>query len=120
MLSQLKSILSRHYAPLLQKDAALVQKLLESPKAGGHGHVAMPVFAWAKEFKKAPPVLAKELAEQMGKSMPSGLLSVEALSGFVNFTFTAKFIQDLLVQEILGKKGKVGFSEAGAGKKLLI
>src|ERR1035437_3410638 len=105
MLAQLKSILSQHYASTLGKDAGVLQKLMESPKAGGHGHVAMPVFAWAKEFKKAPPVLAQELAAQLSLNKPAGLLSVSAISGFVNFTFEPRFVQDMLVHDILQEKG---------------
>src|SRR4051812_5166838 len=100
MLPKLKKILSDHYAAMLKKEPAQLMRLLESPKAGGHGHVAMPVFAWAKEFKKAPPVLAQELAVQLGASKPAGLESVQALSGFVNFTFEGRFVQDLLCDEI--------------------
>lgn len=120
MLRQLKSILSQHYASTLNKDATALLRLFESPKSGGHGHVALPVFAWAKEFKKAPPVLAQELALKLSINKPPGLASIEALSGFVNFTFEGRFVQDLLLKEILNKRGKVGFSTIGAGKKLLI
>lgn len=124
MLSRLKKLLSQHYAPALSRDPAVIAKLLESPKAGGHGHLAMPVFAWAKEAKKAPPVLAAELATRLGSDKPAGLESVVAVSGFVNFTFTQKFVQELLVQEVMQRGPQVGFAKAGevasVGKKLVI
>lgn len=120
MLQQLKDILSQHYATSLSKDPATLSKLMESPRGEGHGHVSLPVFAWAKEFKKAPPVLAQELAAQLGADKPDGLTSVQALSGFVNFTFSARFIQDMLTQDILAPKTGIGFSTTGVGKKLLI
>jgi arginyl-tRNA synthetase len=120
MLAQLKSILATHYATALQKDAGVLQKLFESPKSGGHGHVSMPVFAWAKEFKKAPPVLAQELAARLSADKPPGLLQIDAVSGFVNFTFEPRFVQDMLVRDILTERGHVGFSQTGVGKKLLI
>ncbi len=120
MLKILKNTLSQHYAPILKKDAAALAKLMESPKAGGHGHVALPVFAWAKEFKKAPPVLAQELAAQLSADMPAGLEKVESISGFVNFSFQARYVQDILCAEILLRGEQAGYSGAGAGKKLLI
>lgn len=120
MLAKLKTILSQHYAPVLKKDPATLMKLFESPKAGGHGHVAMPVFAWAKEFKKAPPVLAGELAAQMMANRPAGVESVQAVSGFVNFTFEGAFVQSLLSEDIFAHRGHIGFSSAGKGKKMLI
>src|SRR3954463_4062921 len=119
MLAHLKTVLSNHYATTLSKEPQALIRLMESPKAGGHGHVALPVFAWAKEFKKAPPVLAQELAVKLSADKPTGLLSAEPLSGFVNFTFDAKFVQDMLAADILGGRGHVGYSKVGAGKKLV-
>src|SRR5688572_8053232 len=107
MLHALKTILSQHYAGPLGRTPEVLLKALEAPKQAGHGHVALPVFAWAKEHRKAPPVLAQEIAAQLSASMPSGLKKVEPLSGFVNFTFETKYIQDLLVAEILGKRGSI-------------
>lgn len=120
MLHILKNNLSQHYAGLLNKNPQTLQKLMESPKQAGHGQVSLPVFAWAKEHRKAPPVLAKEIAEQLSGSMANGLKKVEAISGFVNFTFDTGFVQNLLVNEILKKSGQVGFGRSGAGKKLVI
>ncbi len=120
MLQNLKRILSEHYATTLGKSPEELQKLLESPKSAGHGHVALPVFAWAKEFKKAPPVLATELAQKLALDKAKGLESVQALSGFVNFTFSAAFVQDMLCSDILQSSGKVGFSAVGLGKKMVI
>lgn len=120
MLLSLKNTLGQHYASVLNKPADTLAGMFESPKQAGHGHVALPVFAWAKEHRKAPPVLAKEIAEQLSANKPAGLAKVEALSGFVNFTFEPKYIQDLLAREILEKRGSVGFSSTGKGKKLVI
>lgn len=120
MLLALKKILGQHYATALNKPAEALTALFESPKQAGHGHVALPVFAWAKEHRKAPPVLAKEIAQQLSANKPAGLLKIEAVSGFVNFTFATKFVQDLLAQEIFSHRGSVGYSEIGQGKKLVI
>lgn len=120
MLPLLKDIISRQFAAGLNKKPEELFKLLESPKQAGHGHVALPVFAWAKEHRKAPPVLAQEIAAQLSGNKPAGLEKIEPMSGFVNFTFNPRFVQDLLAKEILGKRGHVGFSDSGKGKKLVI
>lgn len=120
MLQNLRDIIVGHYAPILKRDPAQLNKLLEAPKQAGHGHLAMPVFAWAKELKKAPPVLAQEFAAQFEAGKPQGLKTVTPVSGFVNFTFEDGFIQELLSREILGKRGKAGHTNAGAGKKMVI
>ncbi len=120
MLPVLKQILSTHYASALGRPPDALYKMLESPRQQGHGHLAMPVFAWAKEQRKAPPVLAQEIAAQLSGSKPEGVEKIEAVSGFVNFTFTQKFVQDLIAREILGRGDKIGWSETGKGKKLVI
>ncbi len=120
MLPLLKDIISRHYATDLNKQADALFKLLESPKQAGHGHLSLPVFAWAKEHRKAPPVLAQEIAAQLSVRKPAGLEKIQAVSGFVNFTFENRFVQDLLSAEILKKRGHVGYAETGKGKKLVI
>lgn len=120
MLQRLREILAQHYAPVLNKPADALVNMLESPKQSGHGHLAMPVFAWAKEHRKAPPVLAQEIAAQLSVNKPEGLAKIEPLSGFVNFTFENKFVQDMVAADILNNKGHVGYSKTGAGKKMLI
>ncbi len=120
MLQRLRDILAQHYAPILNKPAAALAKMLESPKQAGHGHLAMPVFAWAKEHRKAPPILAQEIAAQLSLNMPEGLKKIEPLSGFVNFTFENSFVQKMLAEEILGHPGQIGFSKTGMGKKMVI
>lgn len=120
MLQRLRDILSTHYASVFGREPAVLTGLMESPKEAGHGHVSLPVFAWAKEARKAPPELAREFAEKARASMPEGLKSVESLSGFVNFTFEPMFVQKLLAEETLAKRGRIGHSEIGRGKKMVI
>src|SRR3954464_959484 len=114
MLQNLRDILTKHYSGLLKKEPEVLNKLLESPKQAGHGHLAMPVFAWAKEARKAPPILAQEIASQLAADKPAGLQSITPVSGFVNFTFDDKFVQDLLIRETLQKSGRIGHSTFGA------
>lgn len=120
MLNHLREIIGKHYAVAVGKDSETLKSMLESPKQAGHGHLALPVFAWAKEARKAPPILAQELSAKLEADKPNGLLSVTPVSGFVNFTFETRFVQDLLAKEIFENLGKVGFSNVGSGKKLLI
>lgn len=120
MLQNLRDILTAHYAAPLGKDPAQLDRLLTSPKQAGHGHLAMPVFAWAKEARKAPPVLAQELAQKMQDDRPAGVEAVTAVSGFVNFTFTDACVQEILARETLSRVGRIGHSARGQGKKLVI
>jgi arginyl-tRNA synthetase len=120
MLNSLRETLSQHYASVLGQEPALLMSMLESPKQAGHGHLALPVFVWAKEARQAPPILARELSAKLNSQRPQGLASVMPVGGFINFTFETRFIQDLLAREIFAHKGRVGFSGRGEGKKLII
>jgi arginyl-tRNA synthetase len=111
MLQTLRDTLTKHYPEIAGKP-------LESPKQPGHGHLALPVFAWAKEARKAPPVLAQEMAAKFEADKAPGLKSAVAVSGFVNFTFEDRFVQDVLSKAVAS--ASVGFSNIGKGKKLLI
>lgn len=120
MLQNLRDLLTQAYSVDLGREPSVLNKLLESPKQAGRGQLSMPVFAWAKEARKAPPVLAQEIAAQLDMRRPLGLTKVQAMSGFVNFTFDDLFVQNLLAREVLNNRGHIGHSKRGSGQKLLI
>ena len=45
--------------------AEAVLTFLEKPKQKKMGHISLPVFRLSKELKKAPPLIAKEMAEKI-------------------------------------------------------
>ncbi|HMN70209.1 MAG TPA: arginine--tRNA ligase, partial [Bdellovibrionales bacterium] len=120
MLPHLKKLIADQYASALGKPPADLMKMLESPKQSGHGHLALPVFAWAKEKRMAPPQLAQQIAADLSVNKPAGLDKIEALSGFVNFTFSARTVQDMLSKEVLGRRGSIGHGTAGQGRRMVI
>ena len=42
-----------------------LEAALEVPKKLEHGHLALPVFPFAKELRKGPPIIAKETAQRI-------------------------------------------------------
>ena len=57
--------------------------ILEKPKDKNLAHYASPVaFSLAKEFKKAPKIIAEELALKFENSE---ILSASAVNGYLNF-----------------------------------
>lgn len=93
---------------------------IEVPRRSGHGHLAMPVFALAKQMKKAPPALAAELAEKITQLRKPEFRKVEAVQGFINFHFQTKLVQDLLIETVRSEGDGIGKSKAGAGKTMVI
>ena len=120
MLALLRTNISYNFAPLLKRDAQQIEALLESPKQAGHGHLALPVFAWSKELKMAPPKIAADLAAEMTKLKPPEILTITAVSGYINFTFTPDYVQKILTDSIFGQRGKIGFTLIGKGRRIVI
>ena len=63
-----------------------VQAALETPKDAKMGDLALPCFKFARTMRKAPPVIAKELAEAL--SLPDIAERAEIAGGYLNFFFS--------------------------------
>jgi arginyl-tRNA synthetase len=68
--------------------------VLEKPKDVTLGHFATPIaFSLAKEYKKAPNIIASELALMFEDD--STFEAVNAVNGFINFKLSLSFLQHL-------------------------
>ena len=63
-----------------------VQAALEIPKDAKLGDLALPCFKFARTMRKAPPVIAKELAEAL--TAPDVVGRTEIAGGYLNFFFS--------------------------------
>ncbi|MCC7011378.1 MAG: arginine--tRNA ligase [Planctomycetes bacterium] len=91
---------------------------LERPRDAKQGDLAFPCFVLAKELKKAPPLLAQELAAALAGALP-GITAV-ASGPYINF----RIERGLLAREITGQIARdgqrYGGSSEGAGKTIVI
>lgn len=115
MFEKIKKDLATHLAPALNMASGEIEAALEYPKALSHGHLSFPVFSLAKTLRKAPPLIAKELAEKIPSH--ADLLKIEAVGGYLNFTFQNTYLQNILNVEV--QKDKIGFRELN-GKRVVI
>lgn len=75
------------------KDVLKLDFVLEKPKDKNLAHYATPVaFYLAKEFKKAPNLIAQELALKFENS---DIFDVSALNGYLNFRLKGKFLDEI-------------------------
>ncbi len=100
---------------------------LEQPKSLEHGHLAFPVFPLAKIMRKAPPVIAQMIATHLQAAVASGsgakdigLSRVLPAGGYVNLTFRDDVLQARLFASIQNDGAKLGFSQSGKGKRIVI
>lgn len=90
---------------LLQKHK-LDPSLLEIPPDQSMGDFAYPCFSLAKELKKAPALIAKDL---VAKCTPSGVIAkIEAKGPYLNFFLDKTKIAENILQTIFKEKENYG------------
>ena len=99
-------------------DADHVQALVEIPADNKMGDYAFPCFKLAKVMRKAPPLIAKDIAEKISGNPL--FEKVEQVNAYVNiFISRSAYIEDV-VKEANGKGADFGKSDLGAGKKVIV
>ena len=100
----------------LERDA--VAKAVEIPPDEKLGDLAFPCFPLAKVLRKAPPIIAQELASQL--SSDEYIDKVDAVGGYLNFFYNrALFISDT-VSNVISSGENWGKSDMGSGKTVLV
>ena len=95
-----------------------VASLIEVPTDEKMGDYAFPCFRLAKEFRKAPDVIAAEIAERLQKNPM--FESVENVNAYVNIKIKrTDFIKDVIEDAVL-KGDSFTKSNEGEGKKVLV
>ncbi|OEF99382.1 arginine--tRNA ligase [Vulcanibacillus modesticaldus] len=93
-----------------------ILSLLETPPNRSMGDVAFPCFTLAKTYKKAPNLIANELAE----SVNDELVEAKAIGPYLNFYFRRDRYAANLVKKILEKAGKYGENDLGNNKTIVV
>ena len=99
-------------------EKAAIAKAVETPPDEKLGDLAFPCFPLAKVLRKAPPLIAKELAEKL--SSDEIIDRVDAVGGYLNFFYNrAAFIEDT-VSAVRNAGEDWGKSQMGSGKTVLV
>jgi len=95
-----------------------IMDIIEVPGDEKMGDYAFPCFRLAKVMKKAPPMIAKDICQQISGS--GHFESVEAVNAYVNMKINrASFVSDI-VAEVQQKGEDFGRSTMGKGKKVIV
>lgn len=96
----------------------IIAKAVETPPDEKLGDLAFPCFPLAKVMRKAPPVIAQELAKQL--SADEYIDRVDAVGGYLNFFYDrSMFISDTIkAAKVAGEEW--GQSKIGEGKTVLV
>jgi arginyl-tRNA synthetase len=93
---------------------------IETPTDASLGDFAFPCFKLAKEYKKAPPLIAQELSVKIMGNKPSWLETAKPTGPYINFFLERGIFAKEVLSDVVAKGGAFGGSDIGAGKKVLV
>ncbi|MDP4133624.1 MAG: arginine--tRNA ligase, partial [Bacillota bacterium] len=99
-------------------DADSVYKLLEIPKDESMGDIAFPCFTLSKLFKKAPNIIASDLACKI--STDEVIEKAVAAGGYLNFFYNRNLFVSELTDKVLKASDNYGKSCVGSEKTVIV
>lgn len=96
----------------------LIENSLETPPEERMGDLAFPCFPLARVMRKAPPLIAQELAQKFESD--ETIDRAEAVGGYLNFFFNRAEFEKETINAIKASNGNWGSSDIGAGKTVLV
>ncbi len=100
----------------LEKDE--IMSMIETPADSKMGDYAFPCFKLAKLLRKAPPMIAKSIAEAVADDPL--FEKVESVKAYVNMFISKKEFAHEVVGEVIEKGDDYGRSNIGEGRKVIV
>ena len=113
-----KQQIAETISQLTSLDASDVAAAFEIPPNPEMGDLAFPCFPLARVMRKAPPVIATELAEKFPES--EFIEKVNAVGGYLNIFYSKGEFAKESLGEIFEKGEDYGKSDMGEGKTVLV
>lgn len=120
MLHSVRIKAAQLLSPLVGTAPEILAEQFEIPKALDHGHLALPVFFLAKQMKKAPPLIAKEMVHAAELQKDADIEKLQPVGGYINIHFNNRYLQEELKKALLDQTEPFGTSQVGKGKKIII
>ena len=95
-----------------------IMSMIETPADSKMGDYAFPCFKLAKILRKAPPLIAKTIAEAIKDD--AVFSDVQNVNAYVIMFISREAFADAVVSEIIEKKDDYGRSDMGQGKKVIV
>lgn len=113
-----KQIIAEKMATLVPElDQETILNLLETPKNSDMGDLAFPVFSLAKVLRKAPQLIAAELAEKIDAS---NFEKVEAVGPYINFFLDKTSISSQVLSQVITAGSDYAAQTIGQGHNVAI
>ena len=95
-----------------------IENLVEIPPNYDMGDYAFPCFRLAKEFKKAPNLIAEELAEKIDGGVYFN--EIKNVGPYINFFVNTEKLVETVLNSVMEEKEKFGSTNIGKGRKVLV
>lgn len=109
---------AKKISKMVDMDIEKVLSLIEIPPQSSMGDYAFPCFQLAKSLRKAPNMIASELALKVGSD--NIIEKTEQMGGYLNFFVNKTEYIKNVVNEVLLKGENYAKSDLGAGENLLV
>ncbi len=109
--------LAKHLATALNQNVDDVFPSIEVPPNPELGDFAFPCFKLAKELRKAPPVIANELKEQLNIDFMS---EIRVTGAYLNFFVNKQVFVKQVLTDVLSQGENYGCDTVGNGKMIVI
>lgn len=113
-----KKIICEEISKAAGLDISAVASALETPPSSEMGDYAFPCFVLAKTLRKAPPLIAQEVAQKIGT--PAGLQKVEVKGAYINFFTDKEALARSVITDVLTKGTQYGSSDLGGGRNVCL
>ena len=110
--------IAKKISSMTEMETEKILELMEIPPQPNMGDYAFPCFQLAKVMRKAPNMIARELAEKVEKD--DTLEKAEAAGGYLNFFINKEGFIKHTIAQILEQGEKYGSSDKGEGKTVLV
>lgn len=91
--------------------------IMEYPPDASMGDIAIPCFKFAKALRKAPPMIASALSEDMSLEI---IDKAESVGGYLNVYLDPNCLAARVLNEIQEKKESYGSPNVGEGKTVVL
>ena len=112
---QIAQILSAQIEGLEKEE---IVNMIETPADSKMGDYAFPCFKLAKILRKAPPMIAKNIAEAVSDN--DIFDKVENVNAYVNMFISKEAFAREVVTEAVAKGDDYGRSDIGQGRKVIV
>lgn len=112
-----RTIAERIQTIVPELDQEQIVNLLEIPKNSDMGDLAFPAFALARILRKAPQMIAADIAEKLDKT---GFEKIEAVGPYINFFLDKKSISADVLGKVIANGSDYASQDLGQGRNVAI